>query len=153
RPEPLPTATSALKLKRRPPLTTFATRLMEMTFSMTSLLSRLSRSRSCLANFSSLELQPALAGACRQRRDPAVITVAAAIEDDLLDPLLLGPLGQHAPHRLRLGDAARIASGARHVPDLEARRRHQRRSGRVVDDLRVDVQVAAEDRHAPAAGR
>src|SRR2546426_157255 len=34
RPCPSPTATSALKPKRRPPFTTFATRLMEMTFSM-----------------------------------------------------------------------------------------------------------------------
>src|SRR5436853_634188 len=33
RPCPSPTATSALKPKRRPPFTTFATRLMEMTFS------------------------------------------------------------------------------------------------------------------------
>src|SRR5205823_10886172 len=32
-PCPSPTATSALKPKRRPPFTTFATRLMEMTFS------------------------------------------------------------------------------------------------------------------------
>src|SRR5260221_2081275 len=40
RPCPSPTATSALKLKRRPPFTTFATRLIATTFSMRSLPSR-----------------------------------------------------------------------------------------------------------------
>src|SRR5450432_2365329 len=35
-PRPSPTATSALKLKRRPPFTTFATRLIEITFSRRS---------------------------------------------------------------------------------------------------------------------
>ena len=35
-PLPSPTTTSALKLKRRPPFTTFATRLMWTTFSFSS---------------------------------------------------------------------------------------------------------------------
>src|SRR5216684_1500746 len=163
RPCPSPTATSALKPKRRPPFTTFATRLMEMTFSTSpspsrwrSLESRRSpppppprpprprpppppppphphphyryryrlrhpeprqgarrapvrhpRAPSRSARSSpgwtaragvrwSLELQSAFAGAVGHRLHAPVILVAAAVEHDRGDPLLLG-LGGEQP--------------------------------------------------------
>src|SRR2546421_10697783 len=82
-PWPSPTTTSAEKLKRRPPLTTLATRLMWTTRSFSS-----GRSLGLIgAAIESVlsELESALAGALGDGRDPAVIVEPVAVEDHLLD--------------------------------------------------------------------
>src|SRR5690606_6935480 len=64
---------------------------------------------------SALELQPAFASGFRQGFDPAVITIGAAIEDDLADAGLRPALGDQAPdRRCRLGGSA-VAHVALHV--------------------------------------
>src|SRR5690606_38069426 len=106
----------AVKLKRRPPFTTLATRLIVTTRSMYAVLSapwlRLSRPRrsppwrsparcprwaplmrtsstlSCSSSRS--EGQAALTGAVGQGRDATVVLVAGTVEDDRLDTGLLG---------------------------------------------------------------
>src|SRR5947208_2523032 len=117
-PSPSPTTTSAVKLNRRPPLTTLATRLIATTRSRCGLFSagapprppsrRLSRRPppSVLPDppplrcgpgielASLLELESGFAGAVGEGRDATRITVAAAVEDDLADPGRLGPLGE-----------------------------------------------------------
>src|SRR5215471_17023336 len=118
-PLPSPTTTSAVKLKRRPPLTTLATRLMVTTCSRYAACfsaapprrsSRRSRrspplprrgapgispssSLYCRAWCSQLrcsQLQPAFPGAVRERRDAAVVAIAAAVEHHGRDARLLG---------------------------------------------------------------
>src|SRR5438045_4444552 len=88
-----------------------------------------------------LELQPALAGAVGERGDAAVIEVAAAIEDHLVDALREAALRERLAHLaggvllLRLLGLAR----RRRLEVLVARGgREQRLLGDVVDDLRVD---------------
>src|SRR3954453_16849894 len=109
-PSPSPTITSAVKLNRRPPLTTLATRLMATTRSMYAVLSppcprRSSRPRDrspppvrrwaplmilvlllvsrLVSMAGSSERQAAFAGAVGQGRDPAVVLVAGPVEDDV----------------------------------------------------------------------
>src|SRR5687768_7196636 len=92
-----PTTTTALKLKRRPPLTTFATRLIWTTFS-----SRLSLVGSIRAMcYSALQVEAALAGALGERANPPVVLVTAAVEDHGLHAGGLGALGQGPAHRAR----------------------------------------------------
>src|SRR5512146_1210404 len=82
-PAPSPTTTRAEKLKRRPPFTTLATRLMWTTLSW--------RSRSFalmgvaiwnLIPFGRLELEPGLARRGGHRLDAAVIVEPVAVEHD-----------------------------------------------------------------------
>src|SRR4029077_15267058 len=75
-PCPSPTTTSAVKENRRPPLTTFATRLMATTRSVRS--SALASIRASATRCSSLESQAG--GACRvgQGLHPSVVLIAAA---------------------------------------------------------------------------
>src|SRR3954468_5217598 len=127
-PSPSPTITRAVKLKRRPPLTTLDTRLMATTRSMKLLFSagappgppppsRRSRrsfpppappprrcgpgirrpSRSSNQSCAS-EVQPRLASAVGQGRDPSGVPVAAAVEHDCGDAGGLGPLGDQGTH-------------------------------------------------------
>src|SRR5207248_2130771 len=127
RPCPSPTATSALNPKRRPPLTTLATRLIEITFSM-----RPSPSR-CR---SPPELQSAFAGAAGHCLAAPVIPIPAAVEHDLVDPLLFGLAG----HELAHGEALRrLALPLDRHPFRAVRRAHQRDAPRVVHQLGVDV--------------
>src|SRR5688572_20965784 len=84
-PLPSPTTISALKLKRRPPFTTLATRLMWMTRSWRS--SRLLESIGVIVYLRPSEIQAALARAVGQSLDPTVVDVAAAVEHDLVDAL------------------------------------------------------------------
>src|SRR6202035_2838720 len=102
RPAPSPTTTSALSEKRRPPLTTLATRLSETIFSWNSL-PRSSR-RSMRIPMS--ELQPALAGCLGERLDAAVEEVPGSIEHDRVHARGLGAL------RDRLADRGRAGGGA-----------------------------------------
>src|SRR5690349_14268174 len=140
-PWPSPTTTTALKLNRRPPLTTLATRLIWTTRS-----SSVRRPGSILGNGFSLfelEVEPALARGVSQRANTAVITEAGSIEDDSLDTCRTRALGkQPADHLglLRLG--ALRGAHAR----LERRGSGKGLAGSVVDDLGVDLIEAAEDR-------
>src|SRR5262249_40139800 len=93
------------------------------------------------------ELQPALAGRVRQGAHLAVVDVAAAVEDDLADSLLLGPLRDELPDTAGRGDVGRRLPLLLDVR-VERRRRYDRPAGRVVDHLRVDVLAALEDRQA-----
>ena len=99
-PLPSPTTTRAEKLKRRPPLTTLATRRISTTLSWRSeapsrcrprppcLLSVLGRPK--IVPPRKLELEPALARALGERRDASVVLVSAPVEDDRLYPGLGG---------------------------------------------------------------
>src|SRR5919198_6768770 len=82
-----------------------------------------------------------------QRLDAAVVAEAAAVEDDRLDAQGPGPLGDgpaHAPRRLDV--AARRPAQLL----LDGRGRGEGHGPLVVDDLRVDVVQAAEDREPRA---
>src|SRR5438552_13445194 len=95
-----PTTTSAVNEKRRPPLTTLATRLISTTRSCRSkpddetVRSR-AMSRSRVAE--PLKGQPASAHTVGQRLHPSVVLVAAAVEDGGLDSRRLGALRQQLP--------------------------------------------------------
>src|SRR5688572_19758786 len=93
--------TSAVKLNRRPPLTTLATRLIATTRSTSADFSGAApRSpRHCRrthpghdAGDLASELQPCFSCRVRQCGDAAVVTIAAAVEDDRRDALLLRAL-------------------------------------------------------------
>src|SRR5436305_5520811 len=99
-----PTTTRAAKPKRRPPLTTLATRLMCTSLSMNSLSASRSRPRPRLSSLCpsraiylvlNLKLKAAFAGSLRQRLDAPMINIAAAVEHHLLDALGEGALGDH----------------------------------------------------------
>src|SRR6266550_4683840 len=129
-PCPSPTATSALKLKRRPPLTTLATRLMAMTFSTTP-------SRVLVApGRRPSELQSPFAGAVGHRLHAPVVLVTAAVEHDLHDALLLGLRRDELPQR----EAPRHLSLALHPDTLRAvRGARERHAPPIVHQLGVDV--------------
>src|SRR5580704_7010470 len=158
-----PTTTKAAKPKRRPPLTTLATRLMWTSLSTNSL-SRSSpplRSRGSramlLSHFVqplvlSSEIQPALARSVGQRFDPAVIEIAAAVEYHVLDALLFGALGDELAHGLgRVHAGAGLEALARRLFDRGSRR--ERDAAIVVDHLGVDVLGGTEHRQPRAPMR
>src|SRR5919109_4234972 len=144
-PRPSPTTTSAVNEKRRPPLTTFATRLMETTrsFSSSTLGSIfVSATRSPPAP---LEGEAAGARGIRQRLHPAVVLVSAAIEHHALDPGRLGLLGQQGADDLGGGDvAARLVLLEKRLAAAVDGQHGATRI--VVDQLGVDVAEAAEHR-------
>src|SRR5574338_795824 len=139
-PAPSPTTTTALKLKRRPPLTTLATRLIWTTRS--SSVSLVGSMRAIRSPLGALEVEAGLAGGLGQGTDPPVVAVAGPIEDDLLDPGGLGPRGQQPSDGL---GPLHLAAGG--PPQLLLHRRGGRHgvAPTVVDDLGVDVIEAAED--------
>src|SRR5438874_3322617 len=146
--------TSAAKPKRRPPLTTFATRLMPTSFSVNSLSSRSRGWRSpsplrpsrCVRAIGPLsEIEPALAGGVGQGLDPAVIEIGAAVKDDPRDPSRLGALGEQLSDRARrpfisAGLQVRLEAG------IEGRSRGERAPGEIVDDLCIDMARRAKHR-------
>src|SRR3954451_24469042 len=147
--------TSAAKPNRRPPLTTLATRLILTSFSANSLSSRsrgwpsppsrLRRSPCVRAIALPSEIEPALAGGLGQGLDPAMIHIGAAIEHDALDAGRLGALGNQFADRGRrclVGPGLQLLAHAR----IERRSRRERMSGRVVDDLDVDMARCAVHR-------
>src|ERR1700693_3839301 len=141
RPLPSPTTTRALKEKRRPPLTTLATRLRETIFSWNSL-PRSSR-RSMRIPMS--ELQPALAGCLGERLDAAMEEIPGAIEHDRVHAGGLGSLRDRlADRRGAGGGACACAAEGSTERGLGRRRGNQRPPGGVVDELRADVTKAAE---------
>src|SRR5690349_7981988 len=155
-PSPSPTTTSAVKLKRRPPLTTLETRLIATTRSRCGVFSwaapprppsrrsrrsprsppppsrrvrpgirRPSQFGSCALS----ELQPRLAGGIGQSGDPTVVGVAAAVEDHLGDPGVLGTGGGQLADLRRTGLLVAVDR-----PDvrLHGGRRRQGAAGEVV---------------------
>src|SRR5579864_6007227 len=140
RPCPSPTTTSALKEKRRPPLTTLATRLRETIFSWNSLprSSPPRRSRSMRIPIV-LELQSGLAGGVGQRLDAAMVQIAAAVEDDAAHPGGGGALGHRAAHGGGRGGVGGVALERALQLALGARGGGQGAPLGVVDDLRGDV--------------
>src|SRR4051794_39301703 len=96
-----PTTTRAVNEKRRPPLTTLATRLISTTRSWRSRPAELTdRSGAAIKRFlrveggggARLELQPGFARALGEGLHAAVVLVAAAVEDGGLDARRLRPL-------------------------------------------------------------
>src|SRR5215218_9705726 len=92
-PAPSPTTTIALKLKRRPPLTTLATRLIWTTRS-----SSVSRAGSIRGKtYSSdpdLEVQAGFARGVREGTHATVIAIAGTVKYDVLDTGVLRPLSE-----------------------------------------------------------
>src|SRR4051794_38676077 len=129
-PSPSPTITRAVKLKRRPPLTTLATRLIVTTFSMYCDFSAprpLSRprppppprrccplmrhsSRLRKLQWWSSELQSALAGAVGHSRHASRVLVAGAVEDDRSDSGGLGAVGHELADALGLGGLVTVVA-------------------------------------------
>src|SRR5215218_8580982 len=172
-PSPSPTITRAVKLKRRPPLTTLDTRLMATTRSMKLLFSAGAppgprppsrRSRRSLpppappprrcgpgirrpsrSACRSSEVQPALAGTVGQGGDPPGVPVPAAVEDDRGDAGCLRAVGDQGAHLA--GQGGLVALGAAQAR-VHRRRRSQRAARGVVDQLHVDVPRAAVDDQA-----
>ena len=112
-PAPSPTTIIALKLKRRPPLTTFATRLIWTTRS-----SSVSLLASMRGTSGSSEIQAGFASRVRKGLDATVVPEPGAVEDDLADPGRLGPLGHEAADGGRIGRL-----GAGRGPELGLQRR------------------------------
>src|SRR3954452_14274579 len=139
-PCPSPTTTTALKLNRRPPLTTLATRLIWTTRSSSA--SLLGSMRATSGSFRS-ELEAGFAGGIGERLDPPVGPEPGSIEDDALDAGGFCPLGGPPPHDGRFLGLGRL--GALQLL-LDRRGGGERRARRIVDDLRVDVVEAAEHR-------
>src|SRR5919109_3656468 len=150
-PRPSPTTTSAVKEKRRPPLTTFATRLMETTRSFNS--STLGSIFVSATNPpSDSKSEAAGARGIRQRLHAAMVLVPAAIEHDALNARRLGLLREqradglgrrHVAPRLVLPEECLAAAvdGQHGTPRI------------VVDQLGVDVAEAAEHRQPRARRR
>src|ERR1035437_9490363 len=89
----------ALKLNRRPPFTTLATRLIWTTRS-----SSVSLFGSILANWSAplSELEAGFAGGVGQQLDPPVVPEPGPVEDNLLDPRAPGALRDQSANGLGL---------------------------------------------------
>src|ERR1700680_1614651 len=98
RPEPSPTTTTALNEKRRPPLTTLATRLTWTTFSSRAI--PFGPICSCLGIWA-LELQSCFARGVGQGFDAPVVEVTTAVEHDGVDALVFGALGDGLAHGTR----------------------------------------------------
>src|SRR5271166_3740678 len=148
-----PTTTSAVNEKRRPPLTTLATRLISTTRSWRSRPAELTE-RSidmdmgrCEGSGSgrpgTLDGYARLADRVGEGAHVAVVAVAAAVEHGLGDPGRLGALGPQRP----LGFPQRAQ--LRLVPVD----RRERLARDVVDQLRRQAAVGAEHRDARARGR
>src|SRR4051794_25627545 len=147
-----PTTTSAVNEKRRPPLTTLATRLISTTRSWRSRpAGETDRSGAGMKGpgwRNRLEEEPGLASPVGQRLDAAVVLVAAAVEHRGVDAGRLGPLGEQRAGAARLVhrlEVAEIGLGPRDGGDRAARV--------VVDQLREDAAVGAAHGDARTLGR
>src|SRR3954469_22743837 len=134
-----PTTTRAVNEKRRPPLTTLATRLISTTRSWRSSPElEIERSGAGIEPFR-LEGEAALAGTLGEGPDTAVVAVAAAVEDR----------GLHAGGLRALGEQLARALGLLHAGHglelvLGPVDRGQRAARDVVDELGEDAAVGAE---------
>src|SRR5262245_208893 len=137
-----PTATRAVNEKRRPPLTTLATRLISITRSCrsrplgltVSIAMERMRVEDELARSS--ELEAPLAGALGDGGDAPVETVSTPVEDAGLDPRSLGALGEQLPGALRLLHRLELAEIRLGPGDGR-----DRAAGVVVDQLGEDTPV------------
>src|SRR5215213_713750 len=167
-PAPSPITTSAANERFLPPLTTFVTRFIEMTWSVRSSpcagilclgcrIAHLSETTSGRGLFAALGglvfafalvlVEARLARRVGQGLDAPVEAEAAAVEDDLLDARRNRALGDGAADALR---GLYVAARARAQVLLHGRGRGDGHGALVVDDLRVDVVEAAEYREARA---
>src|ERR1700760_1514140 len=146
-----PTTTSAVNEKRRPPLTTLATRLISTTRSWRSRPAEETvRSRTGgieKPRLATLKDQPALAGPLGERLNAPVIFVAAAVEHGGVDARGLRPLGQQRAGARGLLHRTPPAQGRLGPVD-----RGERAAGVVVDQLREDAAVGGEHRGPGAIG-
>src|SRR5579884_2029316 len=152
-----PTTTSAVNEKRRPPLTTLATRLISTTRSCrSSPAAETVRSRTAAIggqvsevigvvaaapNGGASERQPALTGSVGERLNAPVILVATAVEHRAVHAGGLGPLREQRARARRLLHLAQAAQVS-----LDPTDRGQRAPGVVVDQLGEDAAVRAEHR-------
>src|SRR5262245_57973276 len=138
-----PTATRAVNEKRRPPLTTFATRLISITRSCRSrpwgLTVSISGFIGIATQGSGSEPQARLAGALGERPDAAMEAVAAAVEDAGLDPRRLRPLCEGLAGALCLLGRRQLAELG-----LGPGNRGERGAAVIVDELREHAAVGAE---------
>src|SRR5262249_52852076 len=150
RPARLPTTTRALKLKRLPPLTTFATRLTWTILSIYSVCSV--NSSATLAPSASrgphihcaLELQPFFSCTKRHSFNTAMIEKAIAIKDDLLYPMLQGFFCHHLPYeRCSYNVSPALASRPKIL--AKTRRCHQDTVCSIIDDLGIDMLGATKN--------
>src|SRR4051794_13797957 len=141
-----PTATRAVNEKRRPPLTTFATRLISITRSCRSrplgltLSTAIERTKVAGLSRRPSEIQTPFAGALGDRRDTSVEAIAAAVEDAGLDPRSLAALGEQLTRSLRLLHRVELAELI-----LGPGRGGERAAGVVVDQLGEDAAVGPID--------
>src|SRR6266508_377460 len=98
------------------------------------------------------KLQSAFAGGVGERLHLAVIDVAAAVKHDFPDPLFSGAVGHQFSDPLRGADVG-TGLGFLLQPGVERGRVRESLAARVVDDLRVDVLAALEDRQSRAIHR
>src|SRR5690606_25120038 len=96
-----------------------------------------------------LELQPALTGALGQRAHATVVGISVAIEHHFGDALLRAGFGQRHSHQLGLVTLL-LALDLSHQRLRQGRYAGERLVVEVVDHLRVDVFVAAENGEAGA---
>src|SRR5690606_17771941 len=89
-----------------------------------------------------LEVQAGFTRGLRQRLDAAVIDVAAAVEDDVLDALLDGAFGDQLANGGCSGDVRTLGT----LAAFQRRGSGHRDALGVVDDLNRDVLVRTEDR-------
>src|SRR5688500_4457435 len=142
-----PTTTRAVNEKRRPPLTTLATRLISTTRSCRSRpVDETERSGAGIESLR-LEDQAALAGTLGEGLHAAVVLVTAPVEDRGLDAGGLGPLGEQLAGALGLLHAReRLEFGLGPVDGGE------RAARRVVDELGEHTAVGAEHPDARPLG-
>src|SRR5512139_738393 len=160
--------TRAVKLKRRPPLTTLATRLIATTRSMydvplsapprpafrpsrrsppwppplrgAAISGSSSRIQIAILASGASELEPLLARAVRQSGDAAVVLVAGAVEHDRADARLHSTLREELAHLARLGG---LVAGVGTEVGLHRRRGGERVARGVVDDVGEHVRGRA----------
>src|SRR5690554_4757590 len=150
RPRSSPTTTIALKEKRRPPLTTFATRLTCTPRSISSWRSdargRFTCARSELTGRSS-EDQASFACALGEGTNAAAcVAVAVSVKDHAGDARCDAAFGQRTADFVSTSHFC-VAFFAREV-FLDRRRRSQGYATRVANDLRVDVLARTENAEA-----
>ena len=98
------------------------------------------------------ELKARFPGGVGKGFNPAVIQVAAAIEDHLLDAFGKGALGHQFADGYRSIAVVAVGFEASAQVLVNGRRRAERALGVIVNDLGVDVAVGAEHGQAGFAG-
>src|SRR5262249_15647619 len=141
-----PTATSAVNEKRRPPLTTLATRLISITRSCRSrpfgetLSTDIGPTTVAGLDRRPSELQASLTGSLGDRGNAPMEAITSSVEDAGLDACCLGALGEQLAGALRLLHRLHAAEVGLRPGD-----RGDRAPGIVVDQLGEDAPVRAID--------